>query len=333
MGWDETMNWTLFFQMVIIGLATGSLIALIALGYTIVYGIVELINFAHGEVFMMGAFLTASILGWVGVTHESPYIQIVGVLLLAMVMSMIFCGLLNSFIDRVAYKRLRNAPRLAPLIAAIGFSFILQNLAIYWKGPNPILPPRILPTEFTTYNILREWSIFGGYFDDKFLRFMAKDAMVIGLTIPLLIGMSWFVYRTRMGTAMRATAQDREAAALMGIDINRTIAVAFLLGGTLAGAAGTIALVYNNSARFSMGFQYGLFAFTAAVLGGIGNLAGAVTGGLLIGLIWAMSDGWIPTVIPGWGAHWTNTVIFSILVLVLVFRPAGIFGKATTEKV
>jgi branched-chain amino acid transport system permease protein len=327
------MNWTLFFQMLIIGVATGSLIALIALGYTLVYGIVELINFAHGEVFMMGAFLAASVIGWTGVNSESPVGQIIGVLLLAIVASMIFCAVINAFIDRVAYRRLRNAPRLAPLIAAIGFSFILQNLAIYWKGPNPVLAPKILPSEFVSYNILKEWSIFGGYFDDKFLRFMAKDVMVIGITIPLLLGLSWFVYRTRIGTAMRATAQDREAAALMGIDINRTIMVAFLLGGALAGAAGMVALVYNNSARFSMGFQYGLFAFTAAVLGGIGNLAGAVTGGILIGLIWALSDGWMPTVIPGWGAQWTNTVIFSILVLVLVFRPAGIFGKATTEKV
>lgn len=327
------MNWTLFFQMLIIGLATGSLIALIALGYTLVYGIVELINFAHGEVFMMGAFFTTALLGWIGVSNDSSYFQIIGTLLLVTVASMIFCGVLNAFIDRVAYKRLRNAPRLAPLIAAIGFSFILQNLAIYWMGPNPVLPPKILPTEFTTYNIFKEWSIFGGYFDDKYLRFMAKDLMVIGMTIPLLFGMSWFVYRTRIGTAMRATAQDREAAALMGIDINRTIAVAFLLGGVLAGAAGTIALIYNNSARFNMGFQYGLFAFTAAVLGGIGNLAGAVLGGLLIGLVWAMSDGWMPTVVPGWGAQWTNTVIFSILVLVLVFRPAGIFGNSATEKV
>src|SRR5699024_8983061 len=192
---------------------------------------------------------------------------------------------------------------------------------------------RILPTEFATYNILQEWAIFGGFFDDKFIRFMAKDAAVIGLTIPLLIGMTWFVYRTRIGTAMRATAQDREAAALMGIDINCTIGAAFLLGGILAGAAGTTALVYNNSARFNMGFQYGLFAITAAVLGGIGNLAGAVVGGLMIGFVWAMSDGWLPTVIPGWGAQWTNTVIFSILVLVLVFRHAGIFGNSTTEKV
>lgn len=327
------MNWTLFFQMIIIGVATGSLIALIALGYTLVYGIVELINFAHGEVFMMGAFLAASVIGWTGVNSDSSYGQIIGVLILAMVASMIFCAVINAFIDRVAYRRLRNAPRLAPLIAAIGFSFILQNLAIYWKGPNPILAPKILPTEFTTYNIFKEWDIWGGFFDDKFIRFMAKDVLVIGITIPLLIAMTWFVYRTRIGTAMRATAQDREAAALMGIDINRTIMVAFLLGGALAGAAGMIALIYNNSARFSMGFQYGLFAFTAAVLGGIGNLAGAVTGGILIGLIWALSDGWMPTVIGGWGAQWTNTVIFSILVLVLVFRPSGIFGSTTTEKV
>ena len=327
------MNWTLFSQMLIIGLATGSLIALIALGYTLVYGIVELINFAHGEVFMIGAFFAASFLGWMGVTNESSYAQIVGVLLLTIVMSMVVCAVLNAAIDRIAYKRLRNAPRLAPLIAAIGFSFILQNIAIYWRGPNPILAPKILPSEFTSYNILKEWPIFGGFFDDKFIRFMAKDVMVIGITVPLLILLSWFVYRTRMGTAMRATAQDREAAALMGIDINRTIAVAFLIGGALAGAAGMIALVYNSSARFSMGFQYGLFAFTAAVLGGIGKLTGAVTGGILIGLIWALSDGWMPTVVPGWGAQWTNTVIFSILVLVLVFRPAGIFGRATTEKV
>jgi branched-chain amino acid transport system permease protein len=327
------MNWTLFFQMLIIGVATGSLISLIALGYTLVYGIVELINFAHGEVFMMGAFLSATVIGLTGVTSDSSYGQIIGVLLLAIVASMIFCAAINGFIERVAYRRLRNAPRLAPLIAAIGFSFILQNLAIYWKGPNPILAPKVLPTEFSTYNVFKEWGIFGSFFDDKFIRFMAKDVMVIGITIPLLIGMSWFVYRTRIGTAMRATAQDREAAALMGIDINRTIMVAFLLGGALAGAAGMIALVYNNSARFSMGFQYGLFAFTAAVLGGIGNLTGAVTGGIIIGLIWALSDGWMPTVVPGWGAQWTNTVIFSILVLVLVFKPSGIFGSTTTEKV
>jgi branched-chain amino acid transport system permease protein len=327
------MQSTLLIQTLIIGLATGSLIALIALGYTLVYGIIELINFAHGEVFMMGAMFSATVVGWFSVTRDSGTAAIVGVLAVALVMSMMFSAAINVGIDRLAYKRLRNAPRLAPLIAAIGMSFVLQNIAIYWKGANPITPVQMLPREFLTYNVLKEWPILRDIFADSALRLMARDVMIIGITIPLLLGMSWFVFRTRIGTAMRATAQDREAAALMGIDINRTIGVAFMLGGSLAGAAGMIALFYNNSARFQMGFQYGLFAFTAAVLGGIGNLTGAVVGGYLIGLIWAVSDGWMPTAIPGWGAHWTNTVIFSILVLVLVFRPAGIFGKATTEKV
>lgn len=327
------MNWTLFFQCLIIGLATGSLIALIALGYTLVYGIIELINFAHGEVFMMGAMFAATIVGLFSVTRDSSTAEIVGVLLIALVASMVFSALLNAGIDRVAYRRLRSAPRLAPLIAAIGMSFVLQNIGIYWKGANPITPPQILPFEFMQYNLLQEWPILRDIFADSTLRFMARDAMLIGVTVPLLAGLSWFVFRTRIGTAMRATAQDREAAALMGIDINRTIGVAFVLGGALAGAAGVIALFYNNSARFQMGFQYGLFAFTAAVLGGIGNLTGAVLGGYLIGLVWALSDGWIPAIIPYWGAQWTNTVIFSILVLVLVFRPAGILGSATTEKV
>jgi branched-chain amino acid transport system permease protein len=327
------MQWTLFFQCIIIGLATGSLIALIALGYTLVYGIIELINFAHGEVFMMGAMFAATVVGLFSVTRESSGFAIVGVMLVALVGSMVFSAVLNAGIDRIAYRRLRQAPRLVPLIAAIGMSFILQNLAIYWKGANPITPEQIIPIDFLTYNILQEWPILRDLFEGSFLRLMARDAVIIGITIPLLIGMSWFVYRTRIGTAMRATAQDREAAALMGIDINRTIGVAFVLGGALAGAAGMVALFYNNSARFQMGFQYGLFAFTAAVLGGIGNLTGAVLGGYIIGLIWALSDGWAPVIVPGWGAQWTNTVIFSILILVLVFRPAGILGKATTEKV
>ena len=156
---------------------------------------------------------------------------------------------------------------------------------------------------------------------------------MLAITLPLLIGLTWFVYRTRTGKAMRATAQDREAAALMGIDINRTIAVAFLLGGALAGAAGMIALYYNNSARFQMGFRYGLFAFTAAVLGGIGNLAGSVVGGLCIGIVWAMSDGFMKEYFSGWGAQWTPSVIFGVLVLVMIFRPSGLLGEQTTDKV
>jgi branched-chain amino acid transport system permease protein len=326
-------QWTLFFQFLIIGLATGSLVALVALGYTLVYGIIELINFAHGEVFMMGAFFAASAITLTGATSDSSTQVILTVMVVSLVASMVFSAVLNRGIDWVAYKRLRNAPRLAPLIAAIGVSFILQNFAIYWKGSNPFSAPDLIPFEWRTYNILQEWPILKDWFEGSTLRITLMDLFVMAVTIPLLVGLSWFVYRTRLGTAMRATAQDREAAALMGIDINRTIGIAFWLGGSLAGAAGLVALLYNNSARFNMGFQYGLYAFTAAVLGGIGNLAGAVVGGILIGIIWSMSDGFMGLYIDGWGSQWTNTVIFSILVLVLVFRPAGIFGDTTTEKV
>jgi branched-chain amino acid transport system permease protein len=317
-------------QYVIIGLTTGSLIALIALGYTLVYGIVELINFAHGEVFMMGAFFAATVVAVSGVTDNSAGAAILGVLILALVLSMAFSAGINFAIDRVAYRRLRNAPRLAPLIAAIGMSFILQNIGIYWKGSNPFQPPALIPAEYRSYNILTEWF---GMSEDIRLRIRLQDLFVLGVTIPILLGLVWFVYRTRIGTAMRATAQDREAAALMGIDVNRTIGVAFLLGGALAGAAGLIAVYYNNSARFQMGFRYGLFAFTAAVLGGIGNLTGAVVGGLCIGLVWSMSDGFIGEYVPGWGAQWTTSAIFGVLVLVMIFRPTGLFGSASTDKV
>jgi branched-chain amino acid transport system permease protein len=258
---------------------------------------------------------------------------IIGTLVAALLLSMVFCAVLNASIDRIAYRRLRQAPRLAPLIAAIGMSFILQNIAIYWKGANPITPPNLIPAKYRTYNVLKEWPILRDWFADSTLRLRLMDLFVIGVTVPLLFLLSWFVYRTRIGTAMRATAQDREAAALMGIDINRTIGIAFVLGGALAGAAGMVALFYNNSARFQMGFQYGLYAFTAAVLGGIGNLTGAVLGGFMIGLIWSYSDGFMGVYIEGWGSQWTNSVIFGILVLVLVFRPSGLLGQSTPDKV
>ncbi|MDP9368028.1 MAG: branched-chain amino acid ABC transporter permease [Chloroflexota bacterium] len=321
-------NGTLFTQYLIIGLASGALIALIALGYTLVYGIVELINFAHGEVFMMGAFFAVTVVAASGVTNKSSGAAIVGMAIVALAAAMLFSGALNFAIDRVAYGRLRNAPRLAPLIAAIGVSFILQNLGIYWKGPNPITPPPLIPAEYQRMNVLNEW--FG--LETK-IRLRIVDVAVLGTTIPLLIALTWFVYRTRTGKAMRATAQDREAAALMGIDVNRTIAIAFLVGGALAGAAGMIAVYYNNSARFQMGFRYGLFAFTAAVLGGIGNLTGAVVGALCIGIVWSMSDGFMGQYVSGWGAQWTPAVIFGVLVLVMVFKPSGLLGEQTPDKV
>jgi branched-chain amino acid transport system permease protein len=321
-------NGELFAQVVIFGFANGALIALIALGYTLVYGIVELINFAHGEVFMMGAMFAGSIVGVLGVTSDSNAAAIVGAGCVGLVAGMVFSAVINAGIDRVAYRRLRSAPRLAPLICAIGFSFLLQQAAIYWKGGDQFAPPSLISPDVRRYNILNEWFNL-----DTSIRIRPLDLAVLLLTIPLLLGLRWFVYGTRTGKAMRATAQDREAAALMGIDINRTISFAFILGGALAGAAGMIALYYNNTARFSMGFRYGLFAFTAAVLGGIGNLNGAVVGGLAIGMVWQLSDGFAREYISGWGAQWTPTVIFGVLVLTMIFRPGGLFGDATTEKV
>jgi branched-chain amino acid transport system permease protein len=321
-------NYELFLNYLIQGLANGALIALIALGYTIVYGIVELINFAHGDVFMMGAFFAFSLVAASGVTSESSYFQIVGIFIIALLGAMIFSGGINFSIDRFAYRRLRNAPRLAPLICAIGISFILQQIAIYWKGPIPISPPPLIPSKYRTYNILTE--LF--HLDTK-VRLRPMDVLVFAITIPLLLLLTWFIRTTRTGKAMRATAQDRQASALMGIDVNRTISMAFIIGGLLAGAAGMIALYYNNIARAQMGFRYGLFAFTAAVLGGIGNLSGAVLGGFLIGFIWSMSDGMVKEYIPSWGAQWTNSVIFGILVIIMIFRPSGLLGEHTPEKV
>ena len=321
-------NWTLFAQYLILGVTNGALIALIALGYTLVYGIVELINFAHGEVFMMGAFLSLTAVSAFGLTTGAGAPQIVLASIAALVAAMLFSGALNWGIDWVVYRRLRTAPRLAPLIAAIGVSFILQGVGIYWKGATTILPPTLIPSNLRSVNILTDWLGL-----DTRLRFRVLDLAVILLTIPLLAGLSWLVYRTRTGKAMRAVAQDRGAAALMGIDVNRTIATAFMIGGVLAGAAGFIVAYYINSARFQMGFRYGLFAFTAAVLGGIGNLNGAVLGGLIIGLVWQMSDGFLQNFIPWWGAQWTPLMIFGVLVLVMIFKPAGLLGEAVPEKV
>ncbi|MFN8590682.1 MAG: branched-chain amino acid ABC transporter permease [Thermomicrobiales bacterium] len=321
-------NWTLFIQYIILGITNGTLIALIALGYTLVYGIVELINFAHGEVFMMGALLSLTVVGWFAIAAGAGWGQILVAAIVAMAAAMAFSGALNWSIDRVVYRRLRASPRLAPLIAAIGISFILQGIGIYWKGSNTILPPALIPTNVRSINILTDWLGL-----ETKLRFRALDLAVIVLTIPLLIGLSWLVYRTRTGKAMRAVAQDRGAAALMGIDVNRTIATAFLIGGVLAGAAGFIIAYYTNTARFQMGFRYGLFAFTAAVLGGIGNLNGAVLGGIIIGLVWQMSDGFLQAFIPWWGAQWTPLMIFGVLVLVMVFKPTGLLGETVAEKV
>jgi branched-chain amino acid transport system permease protein len=302
-----------FFSQLVIGVTNGAIIALIALGYTLVYGIIELINFAHGDNFMIGSFVGLTVLGgtFFGLGLFSPItddsgvlIKIVGVLI-AMAVAMVACGLLGVGIERVAYKPLRNSPRLAVLITAIGMSFILQNVGLAWKGPAQIPFPELI----SNANIAPGDSIV----------FRWKDLFVIVVTVPLLIALSYFIQSTKQGKAMRAVAQDKEAAAMVGINVDRTISITFLLGGILAGASGVMYGLFNGITVFNVGFQQGLYAFTAAVLGGIGNLTGAVVGGFLIGIIGAMSDQYV-------GVRWTAIVIFAVLILVLVFRPRGLLG-------
>jgi branched-chain amino acid transport system permease protein len=300
----------LMINTLIFGVTNGALIALVALGYTLVYGIIELINFAHGEVFMLGAATALAVLLGLGVSEQWPAAQLALVLLLALVVAMAVGALLNVAIERLAYRRLRNAPRLAALISAIGVSFILQNVGLARLGPNPNRFPDLLPGQDIFRDIL---GIQTG------IIFSVKDLIVLLLTVPLMVALQRFIMSTRLGKAMRATAQDREAAALMGIDINLTIALTFLLGGALAGAAGLLFGLYNGYAQWQIGFRAGLQAFTAAVLGGIGNIQGAVLGSFLIGIIGAYSDLLI-------NQRWTQVVIFSILIIILVFRPSGLLG-------
>lgn len=303
-----------FLQVLITGIALGSVFALIALGYTLVYGIIELINFAHGDLFMLSSFASLTILQFLDVGRNSSLGMKFLALVLALLVPMLFGAGLNVLIERLAYRRLRNAPRLAPLITALGMSFILIQIGLYWKGVSPISFPR-------------SWVPNSPLLDPLGIdvRFTVRDLVVIGSTVPLLLGLRYIVNNTRLGKAMRATAQDRDASALMGININRTIAFAFLLGGALAGAAGLMYGLYTGSMVFNRGFETGLKAFTAAVLGGIGNLTGAMLGGLIIGIVQSMSDYYFD-------AAWTNAVIFAILIVILVFRPSGLLGEHTPEK-
>lgn len=302
-----------FFQQIVNGLSLGGIYALIALGYTMVYGIIELINFAHGDVYTLGTFFSLAILTGLGVSGEMHGLPLVGVVLVTLIAAMLLCGLTGVLIERLAYRRLRNAPRLAPLITAIGMSFILENVMQLWRGPSPIPFPEVIPNP--------SWTLGG-------VEVGAKQIAVIVLAIAMMSVLQLFIYKTKIGKAMRATAQDRDAAQLMGIDINTTIAVTFLIGSALAGAAGFVSGMYYGTTWFFNGFEAGLKAFTAAVLGGIGNVAGAMLGGFLIGLIEAIATQYIPG-----GAQWTNVVVFSVLVLVLIFRPSGLLGESLPEKV
>jgi len=303
-------------QQLIIGLSNGMIIALIALGYTMVYGIIELINFAHGDLFMLGCFCALTLVGALGLEHTGSVIVLLAVV-------PVFCGGMNWLVDRLAYRHLRGQ-KLAPLVSAIGVSFVFLNFGLFWGGlPMNVFgggkaaaAPKDFPSLVSNANLLSESNVL----------FTAKDLMVVAITIPLMIALTLFVKRTRAGKAMRAVAQDRVAAQLMGIPVDRVIGQTFLIGGGLAGVASVIFSLYNNTIYFQMGYRAGMDAFTAAVLGGIGSLPGAVLGGLFIGFVRAISDQYIAT-------RWTNVIVFAILILVLVFRPSGILGARHREKV
>lgn len=310
-----------FLNLLIVGLATGAIYALIALGYTMVYGIIELINFAHGDIFTLGTFVTIAILSALGVTAANPPSVmswvLVSELALACIGSFLFCAILGVLIERIAYRPLRNAPRLAPLISAIGVSLVLQDVGKLWFGNTNVsfvsLPIGIVhagPIDIDVINIF-----------------------VLVVAIVLMIALHLLVTRTRIGRAMRAVAQDRDAAALMGVNVNLVIGITFFIGAGLAGAAAFIYSLKFPNTYFYLGFEQGLIAFTAAVLGGIGNLVGAMFGGLLIGLIYSLVTLIPPTILPHGGNAWNKAVIFAILILILVFRPSGLFGQNTPEKV
>ncbi len=300
-----------FIQILAFALSNGAITALIAIGYTMVYGIIELINFAHGDVFTFGSFLSASLLPLFGL-HEGmewgPFtiFALLGVVLI----TMLVCALMNVSIERIAYRPLRHAPRLAPLITAVGMSFFLEGVMFLWQGPSNVHYPAILPS--ATFDLLGA-------------RIGVREIAPLVVAAVLVVALALFTDRSRLGKAMRATAQDMQAAQLMGIDINRTIAATFFIGAALAGAGGTMfGLVYNTTV-FDLGFSAGLVAFTAAVFGGIGNIYGAAVGGMILGMIRSFWDGYFDSA-------WTDVVIFAILIMVLVFRPTGLFGMRVPEK-
>lgn len=307
-------------QQVIDGLGNGLIIALIALGYTMVYGIVELINFAHGDLTMLGSFFALTLIGILRLDHH----PVLGIALLLVAVPL-FCGGLNFLVDQVAYRPMRDAPKLATLVTAIGVSFIFINCGLFWGGlPLEVFgngtaasAPKDVPELIPATNLLGAGAP---------LLLTAKDLLVAAVTVPLMVALTVFVTSTRLGTAMRAVAQNPIAARLVGIDVDRVIATTFAIGGALAGVAAVIAALTNNSISFQMGYRLGMDAFTAAVLGGIGNLPGAVLGGILIGIVRAFSEGFI-------GAEWSNVFVFTVLILVLVFRPTGLLGARVREKV
>jgi branched-chain amino acid transport system permease protein len=306
---------TEFGQFLLIGLVAGSVYALIAIGYTMVYGIIELINFAHGDLFMLGSFMALQVAGWVGVT-AAPESTSTGAAILAVALMLlvapIFCAALNVAVDRAVYRPVRQTPKLAVIVSAIGVSFIFMNIGLLWRGATDVNFPDLVSA--------RNLAAGTG------LRFTVKDLMVLAVTVPAMVALTLFVRYTPLGKAMRATAQNPTAAQLMGINVNRVVAATFAIGGALAGVASVVYGLYFNTVGYQMGFQNGVYAFTAAVLGGVGNIPGAVLGGIIIGLVRSLGSAYV-------GEQWSEALIFAILIVILIFRPNGLLGAKTREKV
>ena len=305
-----------FLDVTVAGLRIGALYALIALGYTLIYGIIGLINIAHGDLFMLASVFSSILLGsWLMAETSEPRSWALMAAMLPVVM--LLCAAISAATERVAYRRLREAPRLTSLVTAVGFSFVFQWFGLQLNGSGQRIWPTIIPNGGLVIGpVTVAWSTL----------------VVTGVTLPLLLVLNLVVQRTRYGKAMRATAQDRDTARLMGIDIDRTISFTFAIGGALAGAAGLLYFESFGNTNYSDGFQFGLIAFTAAVLGGVGNLPGAVLGGFLIGLIQAFNDG-LP---HGLGQQWSQSVVFTVLILLIllmVFRPEGILGHLDIDRV
>jgi len=301
-------------QQIFNGLTLGSIYALVALGYTMVYGILGLINFAHGEVVMVGALVAvAAMKALLALGLPAPL-----VFLLALLIAALVCMALGFTIERVAYRPLRKAPRLAPLITAIGVSIVLQQLAMLFWGRSYHAVPALLPAE--------SYEIFGAQITELQVIIVVVAALTMG-------GLMLLVNRSRLGRAMRATAENPAIAGLMGVDANRIISFTFILGSALAALAGVLVSANYGIAHYNMGFILGLKAFTAAVLGGIGNLGGAMVGGILLGLIEALGAGYIGDLTGGvLGSHYQDVFAFFVLIVVLVFRPSGLMGEKVAER-
>ena len=315
------MDWDKLVQLIVNGVTLGSVYALVALGFSMVYGILKLLNLAHGDVVMVGAFIGWGVIGWLGGAQD-PTVAVWILIVLMLLAAMAGCGILGVAIERFAYRPLRRAPRIAPLISALGVSFFIQNSVLLLFG-----------ADFRSYETFDLVDVEVGI-EFGPLRVWVVRLVVIGAALAMMLALWLLVTRTKLGKAMRATAIDREAAAMMGIDVDSVIVKTFFIGSALAGAAGVlVGLVFGQINHF-MGFGYGLKGFTAAVVGGIGSIPGAMFGGLFIGLAEALSVGYIEDFTRSrLGSAFSDLVVFLILVLFMLLRPQGIFGKAEVKKV